>query len=115
MVLCLNLRQTKNYNSAEMPYIELTDFNGYGGFTLDGKEYIIFVKSGRSSPRPWTNVLSNPIFGTIITESGGSYTWYQNAHEYRLTPWYNDWVTDNSGEAFFLRNEPFPKTDAARH
>jgi cellobiose phosphorylase len=51
------------------------------------------------------NVLSNPLFGTVISESGMSYTWAENAHEFRLTPWYNDPVSDRSGEVFFLRDE----------
>ncbi|MHA4801777.1 hypothetical protein, partial [Enterococcus faecium] len=33
------------------------------------------------------------------------YTWCENAHEFRLTPWYNDSVTDASGEAYYLRDE----------
>ena len=50
-------------------------------------------------------MLANPQFGTVITESGGGYTWGENAHELRLTPWYNDPLTDTSGEAFYLRDE----------
>ena len=51
------------------------------------------------------NVLANPHFGTVISESGRAYTWSENAHEFRLTPWYNDPVSDSSGEAFYLRDE----------
>ncbi|MFQ8718293.1 MAG: hypothetical protein ACLR9W_10670 [Enterobacter hormaechei] len=36
---------------------------------------------------------------------GQAYTWYENAHEYRLTPWENVPVSDRSGEAFYLRDE----------
>jgi len=50
-------------------------------------------------------VLANPNFGTVISESGQAYTWSENAHEFRLTPWHNDPVSDASGEAFFLRDE----------
>ena len=41
----------------------------------------------------------------IVSESGPSYTWSENAHEFRLTPWHNDPVTDASGEAFYIRDE----------
>ena len=41
----------------------------------------------------------------MISESGLAYTWSENAHEFRLTPWHNDPVSDASGEAFFLRDE----------
>jgi cyclic beta-1,2-glucan synthetase len=51
------------------------------------------------------NVLANSGFGTVVSESGGAYTWSENAHEFRLTPWHNDPVTDASGEALYLRDE----------
>jgi cellobiose phosphorylase len=51
------------------------------------------------------NVLANPYFGTVISESGFAHTWSENAHEFRLTPWYNDPVSDSSGEAFYIRDE----------
>ena len=57
------------------------------------------------TPAPWVNVLANPEFGTLISESGGAYTWSENAHEFRLTPWHNDPVSDASGEALYLRDE----------
>ena len=57
------------------------------------------------TPAPWVNVLANPHFGTVISENGMAYTWSENAHEFRLTPWGNDPVSDASGEAFYLRDE----------
>ena len=57
------------------------------------------------TPAPWVNVLANPLFGTVISESGSAYTWAENAHEFRLTPWHNDPVSDVSGEAFYIRDE----------
>ena len=57
------------------------------------------------TPAPWVNVLANPHFGTVISENGQAYTWSENAHEFRLTPWSNDPVSDASGEAFYLRDE----------
>ena len=62
-------------------------------------------RHGTATPAPWVNVLANPYFGTVVSESGGAYTWCENAHEFRLTPWYNDPVSDPSGEAFYLRDE----------
>lgn len=41
----------------------------------------------------------------MISEAGQAYSRYENAHEYRLTPWENDPVSDRSGEAFYLRDE----------
>ena len=79
--------------------------NGLGGFTQDGREYVITLAAGQATPAPWINVLANAGFGTIVSEAGSSYTWAQNCHEYRLTPWHNDPVVDPSGEAFYLRDE----------
>ncbi len=90
---------------AECPWRELILFNGLGGFTPDGREYVITTASGESTPAPWVNVMANPIFGSVISENGSSYTWYENAHEFRLTPWYNDPICDTTGEVFYLRDE----------
>jgi cellobiose phosphorylase len=79
--------------------------NGLGGFTADGREYLIALAAEQTTPAPWVNVLANPDFGTVISESGGAYTWSENAHEFRLTPWHNDPVSDGSGEALYLRDE----------
>jgi cyclic beta-1,2-glucan synthetase len=90
---------------APEPREDLLFFNGVGGFTPDGREYVISTGPGQVTPAPWVNVVANPHFGTVISESGPSYTWSENAHEFRLTPWSNDPVTDLSGEAFYLRDE----------
>ena len=99
---------TKFYASvytAVEPRKDLQFFNGLGGFTEDGKEYVITTSPANKTPAPWINVLANPDFGSVISESGQSYTWVENAHEIRLTPWNNDPVTDLKGEAFYLKDE----------
>jgi cellobiose phosphorylase len=90
---------------APLPERELIFPNGLGGFTRDGHEYIITLQPGQMTPAPWVNVLANPYFGTVISESGAAYTWVENAHEFRLTPWSNDPVQDTTGEAFYIRDE----------
>ncbi len=84
---------------------ELIFQNGYGGFTRDGHEYVITLQDRQSTPAPWVNVLANPSFGTVVSESGPGYTWVENAHEFRLTPWSNDPVQDTPGEALYIRDE----------
>ncbi len=88
-----------------MPEDEKAFFNGYGGFSKDGKEYLITTSKSKRTPAPWVNVIANPNFGTVISENGSAYTWTENAHEFRLTPWNNDSVSDGSGEAFYIRDE----------
>ncbi|HXI00691.1 MAG TPA: glucoamylase family protein [Sphingobacteriaceae bacterium] len=98
---------------------DLLFYNGTGGFTPDGKEYKLITDKKETTPAPWVNVIANPGFGTVISESGSAYTWAINAHEYRITPWSNDPVSDIGGEAFYFRDEetghfwspsPFPKS-----
>jgi cyclic beta-1,2-glucan synthetase len=103
----LKPRRTRVADSAEAIAAgpELILFNGLGGFTVNGREYVITLAPGRVTPAPWVNVLANPHFGTIVSESGLAYTWSQNAHEFRLTPWHNDPVSDASGEALYLRDD----------
>ena len=84
---------------------DLLYFNGIGGFTPDGHEYVITTSNEQDTPVPWTNVLANSRFGSIVTDKGNSYTWSENAHEIRLTTWNNDPVSDFGGEAFYIRDE----------
>ena len=79
--------------------------NDYGGFTEDGCEYVINATQTGPTPAPWVNVIANAQLGTVVSESGSAYSWAENAHEYRLTPWHNDPVTDLSGEVIYVRDE----------
>ncbi|GGP25958.1 GH36-type glycosyl hydrolase domain-containing protein [Silvimonas amylolytica] len=85
--------------------LDLQYHNGTGGFSADGREYIISTRDTQRTPVPWSNMLANSDFGTMISESGMAYTWRGNAHEFRLSPWYNDPVQDTGGEAIYLRDE----------
>ena len=88
-----------------MPQRDVAYFNGLGGFSNDGREYVTRLAAGQTTPAPWVNVLANPQFGTVVSEGGGGYTWAENSHEYRLTPWNNDPVSDTGGEAIYVRDE----------
>ncbi len=88
-----------------LPRQDLSFFNGLGGFTPDGREYIITTTAGQRTPAPWANVIANPFFGTVVSESGMGTTWTENAHELRITPWANDPVSDTKGEVLYLRDE----------
>ena len=88
-----------------LPDLSLKFANGLGGFSDDGTEYIIQHNGTLQTPLPWINVIANPNIGCIASESSLSYTWCENAHAYRLSPWNNDPVTDKSGEALYVRDE----------
>ncbi len=79
--------------------------NGFGGFSADGHEYVIRLEPGQATPAPWANVLANDHFGTLVTESGGGFSWSVNSGENRLTTWTNDPVCDRQVETLYLREE----------
>ena len=60
---------------------------------------------GLRTPQPWINVISNPQFGFLASESGSGTTWSLNSHENQITPWSNDPVCDTPGEAIYIRDE----------
>lgn len=96
--------QVNRHRSAPLlPMPELDFFNGLGGFSKDGREYVIVLnKASQNTPAPWLNVISNGHFGFQVSESGSGYTWSMNSRENQLTPWSNDPVCDPPGEAFYL-------------
>jgi len=101
----LPLRQIEEQPSASLPFLNLPYFNGLGGFTPDGREYAIYLPAKAVTPLPWINVLANPSFGAIVSESGTGACWYGNSQSNRLTPWHNDPVSDASSEAIYIRDE----------
>lgn len=91
-----------------MPLAVPTDlefFNGLGGFAKDGREYVIVLQEGHSTPAPWINVVANSGFGFHVAAEGSGYTWAVNSREYQLTPWSNDPVANSPSEAFYIRDD----------
>jgi cellobiose phosphorylase len=80
-------------------------FNGTGGFSRDGRSYIIVLKNYNTTPAPWINVISNEKFGFHISESGISYTWNKNSRENKLTTWSNDPVVDGEAENVYIKDD----------
>ncbi len=78
--------------------------NGIGGFDPKSGEYVMLLAEGQKPPMPWCNVVANPGFGFVVSESGASYSWSVNSQTYRLTPWSNDTVSDPPGECFYVRD-----------
>jgi cyclic beta-1,2-glucan synthetase len=71
----------------------------------DKGNYRITLRGDTLPPAPWANVIANERAGCCITEAGGGYTWVDNSQYFRLTPWYNDPVSDPAGEALYVRDE----------
>ncbi|HVA34770.1 MAG TPA: glucoamylase family protein [Stellaceae bacterium] len=84
---------------------DLEFFNGFGGFTADGREYVTILGAEQCTPAPWINVIANPSFGFQVSAEGGGYTWSANSRENQVTSWWNDPISDQPGEVMYLRDE----------
>ena len=71
----------------------------------DQGNYRMVLRGDALPPAPWANVIANERAGCCITEAGGGCSWVDNSQYFRLTPWYNDPVTDPPGEVLYLREE----------
>jgi cyclic beta-1,2-glucan synthetase len=84
---------------------DLDYFNGRGGFTKDGREYVTILDDGSLTPAPWINVIANSVLGFQVSAEGSGSTWSLNSQQNHLTPWSNDPVSDPSGEVIYVRDE----------
>lgn len=87
------------------PRADLMFTHRLGGMLPDAGGYSMLISAEQRTPAPWCNVLANPSFGTLVSESGSMCTWWRNSSEFRLTPWSNDAVLDRAGEALYVRDE----------
>lgn len=85
-------------------------YNEYGGFSPDGKEYLIRVNKDENCPMPWSHIMANKNFGTLVTESMGGYSWYNNSRLNRISAWSNNPIIDIPSEAIYLKDEETKKT-----
>ena len=89
--------------------LDLKYYNDYGGFSQDGKEYMIRVNKNEIVPMPWSHILTNANFGTLVTEAMGGYTWYKNSRLNRITAWSNNSIQDVPSEVIYLKDEDTKK------
>lgn len=82
---------------------KLINASNYGGFDAQASEYLIFNR--KKTPLPWVNICTNEKFGTMVTETGSMFTWFQNSYLYRITPRIDDPVIRNSGEIIYLKDD----------
>ena len=100
--VCCNLEKQKNPFEIDENMTNLKFYNEYGGFSKDGKEYVINVNKNKKLPVAWSNILANEKFGTVVTESMGGYTWYKNSRLNRITAWNNDPISDVPSEVIYF-------------
>ena len=80
-------------------------YNEYGAFSEDGKEYIIRVNKDHKLPTTWSHIIANEKFGSVVTESGGGYTWHKNSRLNRITSWQNSACSNIPSEIIYLKDE----------
>ncbi len=103
--LSIPRRPAADAPGAALPAEALRFPNELGGFSADGREYVIRLGPKQWTPAPWVNVLANPGFGALVSEAGSGYEWAENSHENRLTEWTNDPVSDPATGAIYVRDE----------
>ncbi len=75
-----------------------------GRFSATGERFIFDVSASRRPTRPWVNVLANPGFGAIVSDTGAGGSWALNSRLNQLTAWSNDPVADPPSEHFWLQD-----------
>jgi cyclic beta-1,2-glucan synthetase len=91
--------------AAAAPLPPLEFFNGIGGFSADGREYLTALSASRPTPAPWINVIANSNFGFQTAADGGGCTWFGNSRENQITPWSNDAVSNPPGEIIYVSDD----------
>lgn len=67
-------------------------YNGFGGFL--GNAYVV----NEVPPAPYSYVMSNGVSGTLVTSTGGGFSFTDNARENKLSPMSFDPLTEEIGE-----------------
>ena len=89
---------------------KLKYYNEYGGFSEDGKEYIIKINKENKLPIVWSNILANPKFGSLVTNNMGGFTWSKNSRLNRISHWGNDSNLDIPSEIIYLKDKDLGKS-----
>lgn len=92
------------------PNIDLENlkfYNGFGGFSEDGKEYIMRLSKDLKLPATWSNVLANENFGTVITSNLGEFTYSKNSRLGRITAWEGDPTDHIPSEIIYIKDLDF--------
>lgn len=77
---------------------------------MTGREYIIKLTKEEDVPAPWSNILANEKFGTVVTSNMGGYTFCRNSRLNRITAWANTPSYDMPSEIIYLKDLDYGKT-----
>lgn len=68
----------------------------------ENQEFLMEFENDEKTPAVWSHILANENFGTLVTESGGGYTWSGNSRDNKLTNWSNDFALDPPSEEILV-------------
>jgi cellobiose phosphorylase len=75
----------------------------FGYFDDKNREYVI---DNPRTPWPWINYLGNEDFFSLISNTGGGYSFYKDAKFRRITRYrYNNVPMDSGGKYFYIKDE----------
>ena len=75
--------------------------NKYGYFDASTGAFVI---EDVLTPRPWINVLSNDLYGVVLSQAGGGFSWADNCQIFRLSRWEQDLVQDAYGRFVYVQD-----------
>jgi cellobiose phosphorylase len=74
----------------------------FGHFDDSRREYVI---TNPRTPWPWINYLGNEDFFSLVSNTGGGYSFYKDAKFRRLTRYrYNNVPMDSGGKYFYIND-----------
>lgn len=74
----------------------------FGYFDDENREYVITTPE---TPYPWINYLGNEAFFSIISNTGGGYSFYKDARLRRISRYrYNNSTLDSNGKYFYIND-----------
>lgn len=94
--------QTEKNQEDDFSCDELLFYNEFGGFSSDGSEYVI---TNFDTPTPWSNVIANEKFGTIVTNNECGFTYAYNSQMFKITSWTNDIVINDKSEGIRVNDK----------
>ncbi len=93
------------YSSPQLKEIDESFDNGFGGFASEGSQYAIDIKNGKVPPMPYSNVIANPQFGTLVNDGGICFSFAENSRENKLTDFENDSIDQSVSQTVYVRDD----------
>ncbi len=104
-----NQKSTKKSSCRPLKYVEGKEIKTSPEIAPRVKRYsftdgeISIINTPETLDIPWSMIYANQSFGTMVSDKALGFTWALNSRENKLTPWYNDLMSDNRGELLIMK------------